>query len=108
MYPQADVPVLQISMPSLDAAQLLEIGKKLAPLRDEGVLIIGSGFMTHGLQFLRDFRPDAPAPSWAKEFDQWTPENVAPGDVVALRVYQRRPPGRPYAPPPPDTFSPLF
>src|SRR5205807_3152964 len=68
MYPQADVPVLQISMPSLDAKELLEVGRRLAPLRDEGVLIMGSGFMTHGLPFLRDFRPDAPAPSWSKEF----------------------------------------
>ena len=108
MYPQADIPVLQISMPSLDARQLLELGKRLAPLRDEGVLIVGSGFMTHGLPFLRDFRPDAPAPSWSKEFDQWAAETLGRGDVDALLDYRRRAPGLPYAHPTVDHFVPLF
>ena len=108
MYPQADIPVLQISMPSLDARELLELGRKLKPLRDEGVLIIGSGFMTHGLPFLRDFRPDAPAPSWSKEFDHWAAEQLAKGDVDSLVDYQRRAPGLPYAHPTVDHFVPLF
>src|SRR5438128_4226449 len=47
MYPQADVPVLQVSMPSLDPERLFQIGERLSPLRDQGVLIIGSGFLTH-------------------------------------------------------------
>ena len=50
MYSRADVPVLQISMPSLDPRELFEIGRKLAPLRDAGVLIVGSGFFTHNLR----------------------------------------------------------
>ena len=108
MYPDHDIPVLQISMPSLDARELLEIGRKLAPLRDEGVLIIGSGFMTHGLPFLRDFRPDAPAPSWSKEFDHWSAETLSRGDVDALLDYRRRAPGLPYAHPTVDHFVPLF
>lgn len=108
MYPDADVPVLQISMPSLDAAELLALGRKLAPLRDEGVLIMGSGFMTHGLPFLRDFRTDAPPPSWSKEFDAWAAETLAKGDVDALLDYRRRAPGLPYAHPTVDHFVPLF
>jgi 4,5-DOPA dioxygenase extradiol len=108
MYPQADIPVLQISMPSLDAKELLDIGRKLAPLGDEGVLVIGSGFMTHGLPFLRDFRPDAPPPSWSREFDAWAAETLAKGDVDALIDYRRRAPGLPYAHPTVDHFVPLF
>lgn len=53
MFPEADIPVLQVSMPTLDPRKLLEIGRKLAPLRDEGVLIVGSGFFTHNLAALR-------------------------------------------------------
>ena len=54
MYPDADIPVLQMSMPTSDPAKLLELGRRLQPLRDLGVLVIGSGFMTHGLPYLRD------------------------------------------------------
>jgi 4,5-DOPA dioxygenase extradiol len=48
MYPDGDVPVLQLSMPTHDPARLLDIGRRLRPLRDQGVLVIGSGFMTTG------------------------------------------------------------
>lgn len=65
MFPTADIPVLQISMPTLDPVKLMEIGRKLAPLRDEGVLIVGSGFFTHNLAALRhaggECRPGPPS-----------------------------------------------
>ena len=59
MYPDATIPVLQISMPTLDPQRLLHLGERLRPLRDDGVLIIGSGFTTHGLPFLDDPSPKA-------------------------------------------------
>ena len=70
MYPDADIPVLQVSMPTLDPAALFAIGRKLAPLRDQGVLIVGSGFTTHNLRESNlAGSPGAPAPTWSVEFD---------------------------------------
>ena len=107
MYPDADIPVLQISMPTLDPARLLAIGGKLRPLRDEGVLIIGSGFLTHGLPFLREFRFDATPPGWSTEFDYWAGEVLDAGDIDALAAF-RRAPGARYAHPTTEHFAPLF
>ncbi len=107
MYPDADVPVLQISLPSLEPARLLELGARLRPLRDEGVLVIGSGFLTHGLPFLRDFRTDAPAPDWSSEFDQWAAAALAGGDIDTLANFRDAPGGR-YAHPTTEHFVPLF
>ena len=86
MYPDADIPVLQMSLPTHDPQRLLAIGERLRPLRDEGVLIIGSGFLTHGLPFLTEFRIDAAAPGWSRDFDAWAGEALARGDVDALAV----------------------
>jgi 4,5-DOPA dioxygenase extradiol len=108
MYPGADVPVLQMSMPTLDPQRLFDLGRRLRPLRDEGVLIVGSGFMTHGLPFLRDWRVDADPPSWSREFDAWSAESLARGDVDALMDFRTAAPGMPYAHPTVEHFAPLF
>jgi 4,5-DOPA dioxygenase extradiol len=92
MYPTADVPVLQASLPSLEPPALLELGKKLAPLRDEGVLIVGSGFLTHNLRRM-SFDPGAPTPQWAADFDAWTADALARRDVDALMTYREKAPG---------------
>jgi 4,5-DOPA dioxygenase extradiol len=108
MYPQADIPVLQMSMPTLDPQALFDLGRRLRPLREEGVLIVGSGFLTHGLPFLRDFRPDATPPGWSVDFDEWARESLARGDVDELMDFRRRAPGMPYAHPTIEHFAPLF
>ena len=108
MYPGADVPVLQMSMPTLDPQRLFDLGRRLRPLRDEGVLIVGSGFMTHGLPFLRDWRVDADPPCWSREFDAWSAESLARGDVDALMDFRTSAPGMPYAHPTVEHFAPLF
>ena len=108
MYPDADVPVLQISMPSLDPEQLFDIGRRLRPLRDQGVLIIGSGFLTHGLPYIRDFRLDAPPPAWSTEFDAWAHEALEHGDVDELSDFVHRAPAVRYAHPRTEHLAPLF
>ena len=108
MYPDADIPVVQMSMPTSDPAKLLELGKRLQPLRDQGVLIIGSGFMTHGLQYLRNWSTEALAPTWSSEFDAWAAGALAAGDVDALSNVRELAPGMPYAHPTVEHFTPLF
>jgi 4,5-DOPA dioxygenase extradiol len=106
MYPDADVPVLQISMPSLDPRVLLDVGRRLAPLRDQGVLIMGSGFTTHNL---RGLTPDGnPPPTWSVEFDDWAHRMLAERDVDALLDFQRKAPAAALAHPRTEHFAPLF
>ena len=108
MYPDGDIPVLQMSLPTQDPTRLLKLGERLRPLRDEGVLIIGSGFLTHGLPFLTEFRIDAAAPGWSKDFDAWAGDALARGDVDTLADYRSKAPGMPYAHPTVEHYTPLF
>ena len=108
MFPDADIPVLQMSIPTHDPERLFKIGQKLAPLREEGVLIIGSGFLTHGLQFLQDFSIDATPPGWSTEFDLWAKEVLERGAVDELMNYKSLAPGMPYAHPTVEHFAPIF
>ena len=108
MFPNADIHVLQISIPTHDPEKLFKIGQQLAPLREEGVLIIGSGFLTHGLPFLRDFSIDATPPGWSVEFDLWAQEVLSRGAVDELMNYKALAPGMPYAHPTVEHFAPIF
>ena len=109
MYPDADVPVLQLSMPTLDPRRLYALGRRLAPLRDAGTLIIGSGFTTHNLRW---FNPsagsDAVAPAPSREFDHWAAETVAAGDVDALLDFAVKAPAAREAHPRTEHWAPLF
>lgn len=109
MYPNADVPTLQMSLPSSDPHRLLDLGRRLQPLREEGVLVVGSGFMTHGLPFLtRDMIMNGAVPSWSADFDAWAREALARGDVDRLADWRSAAPGMPYAHPTDEHFTPLF
>jgi 4,5-DOPA dioxygenase extradiol len=107
MYPDADVPVLQLSMPTHDATKLIGLGTRLRALREHGVLVIGSGFMTHGLPFLDWGRPDV-VPGWSRDFDDWAADALARGDVDELARFRTAAPGMPYAHPTVEHFTPLF
>jgi 4,5-DOPA dioxygenase extradiol len=104
MFPDADVPVLQISMSSEDPRALLEIGRRLAPLRDEGVLIVGSGFLTHSFAAVRE----STTPRAILEFDQWAADALARKDLDTLLDYRRTAPALSYAHRTVDHFVPLF
>jgi 4,5-DOPA dioxygenase extradiol len=107
MYPDADIPVVQMSLPANDPKALMELGRRLAPLRDHGILLIGSGYMTHGLPFLTDWSPRAAEPGWSRDFDAWAADALARGDVDELSRF-RLAPGMPYAHPTVEHFTPLF
>jgi len=107
MYPDADVPVLQLSLKTgYDVDAHLAAGRALAPLRDEGVLIVGSGLSYHNL---RNFGPGAAAPSAA--FDAWLRQVLAPASAAAraeaLRGWDRAPSAR-LAHPQEDHLVPLM
>lgn len=109
LFPDADVPVLQVSLPTLDPAGLFDLGRRLAPLRGEGTLIVGSGFTTHNLRW---FNPaagaDVPPPTASAEFDQWAAEAVASGDVDALLDMEHRAPAAQEAHPRTEHWAPIY
>jgi 4,5-DOPA dioxygenase extradiol len=104
MYPEADVPVLQISMPALEPDELFDLGVVLAPLRDEGTLIFGSGFLTHNMRYA--FRPGIP--DWAREFDAWAAEALERFDVEALKEFRTRAPAAEIALPTWEHYAPVL
>ncbi|WP_431677764.1 dioxygenase family protein [Kitasatospora sp. KL5] len=105
MYPDADIPVLQVSLPTLDPQRLMEIGRRLAPLRDEGVLIVGSGFFTHNLRALST---DGRVSSVMAEFDDWGRRALEAKDVDALLDFEHKAPAGRFAHPRTEHFAPLF
>jgi 4,5-DOPA dioxygenase extradiol len=109
MFPRGDVPVIQVSMPSLDPQHLFELGTRLRELRAEGILVIGSGFMTHwmGLGGLDEDQLSRLAPFNA-DFDAWASERILAGDVDALADFRRRGPGQDRAHRTADHFVPVL
>jgi 4,5-DOPA dioxygenase extradiol len=109
MYPAANIPVLQISMPTLDPEALVPLGRKLAPLRDEGVLIIGSGFFTHNLHGLSmGMGTDSTPPQWSSEFDEWGKQVITDRDFDSLIDFTHKAPAARLAHPRTEHFAPLF
>ncbi|SFC84819.1 Aromatic ring-opening dioxygenase, catalytic subunit, LigB family [Nocardioides terrae] len=109
MYPGADVPVLQLSLPTEDPDRLLALGARLRPLREQGVLVVGSGHMTHGLPFLtREMFTGNVVPGWSSDFDAWAADALGRGDVAELSRFRTAAPGMPYAHPTVEHFTPMF
>lgn len=111
IYPKADIPVVQLSIASNASPEWhYALGQALAPLRDEGVLIIGSGSITHNLRALFSARPpiDAPAPAWVTGFTDWVAEQMAAGAVDDILHSVERAPYGADNHPTPDHILPLF
>ena len=109
MYPLGDVSVIQMSMPTHYPEKLLALGERLKPLREEGVLIIGSGFMVHGLHHAtHEMLFFNKIPAWSQEFDAWADEALRTGNIDELAKYKSAAPGMPYAHPTVEHFTPLF
>lgn len=114
MYPDAGIPVLQLSVqPALGTGHHLALGAALAPLREEGILVMGSGALTHNLaDALGRLRAGATAtseatPDWARAFEGWVAEVVEQGDLEALASYRERAPFAATAHPTEEHFLPL-
>jgi len=107
-YPQSGIPVVQLSLLHHHTpANHIALGRALAPLREEGVLILGSGGAVHNLRAL-DWHNRSGIPDWASAFDQWLTANIIAGNFDALSDYRAQAPDAPIAHPSEDHILPLF
>lgn len=107
MYPDAEVPVLQLSVQTrLGPGHHLRLGEALRPLRDEGVLIVGSGSITHNLRELR--RGGGDTPPWASGFSEWMAQSLAEQRTADLLTYRERAPHAARNHPTEEHLLPLF
>jgi 4,5-DOPA dioxygenase extradiol len=109
MYPEHDVPVVQISVqPSMGTEHHLHLGESLAQLADDGVLVIGSGHVTHNLRDWAMHRNDAVPLDYVAQFADWLQQRLAAGDRDAVLAYRDRAPSAARAHPSEEHFLPLF
>ena len=110
MYPDARIPVVQLAVqPGRGPAHHLALGRALEPLRDEGVLLIGSGHTTHNLRdFMMDRRGTGAVAPYAAEFAQWVGDRLRSNDTDALVAYREKAPHAVRAHPTDEHFLPLF
>ena len=109
LFPKADVPVVQVSMPYPSRPEtVLAIGRALSPLRDEEVFLVGSGGAVHNLGRLAWGDPGAPPDAWATAFDTWLRERVEARRIEEILDFERRAPHARLAHPTTDHFYPIF
>lgn len=106
-WPDADIPIFQLSVqPNMSPAHHIALGRKLGPLREEGVLVMGSGSAIHNLRALVHDEASEPEP-WAQAFDDWLADTLEKGDEAALADYRARAPYAREAHPTDEHFLPL-
>lgn len=109
LYPDADVPVVEISLPiPRDPETVLRMGAALAPLRRRNVLLVGSGGIVHNLGLARLDRPDEPVDDWARQFDGWVRQRIDGREKEEIARYRERAPAADLAVPQSEHFDPLL
>jgi 4,5-DOPA dioxygenase extradiol len=110
MYPEADVPVIPVSLQShAGVAQAYKLGQALAPLVDKNFLIIGSGNITHNLRDYMSARQNGgQAPSYVRDFPEWMATHLQDGDIDSLMHYREQAPGAVNAHPTDEHLLPLY
>jgi 4,5-DOPA dioxygenase extradiol len=109
MYPDADIPVTQLSVVhGASPAEHERLGRVLAELRNDGVLVVGSGSLTHNLDEFRGQGIDAPVPDWVGDFEAWMKARLESSDRAALLDYRRAAPFAAQNHPTEEHLLPLF
>lgn len=109
MYPQADIPVVQVSLPTRGGPALqTRVGQALASLREQGVLLIGSGSITHNLRELDWHAGPESVEPWAREFRDWMIEKLRANDETALHAYRQLAPNAVRNHPSDEHLLPLY
>lgn len=108
LFPKAGIPVLQVSMGTrVPMAEHIALGRALAPLRSQGVLILGSGNLTHNLRIVDFTNRYGHVEPWAREFDDWASQALESFDLKTLADYIHAPGAR-LAHPTDDHYTPLL
>ncbi len=107
MYPKAEIPVLQMSLPQMEPAEYANLGRRLSVLREKGVLIMGSGAMTHNLRKI-DFSDTSEPEPWAMQFDAWVSEKLEAHDSESMIHFRQEAPSLALNHPTVEHFLPLL
>lgn len=109
VYPKADIPVVQLSVPSgEDPRKIIQIGEALSPLRGENILFLACGALIHNLGLVHFFGKNDPEDAWATEFYRWLKERILNFNIDDLSLFLKKAPHARLAAPSTEHFDPLF
>jgi 4,5-DOPA dioxygenase extradiol len=107
-WPEARIPVVQVSLPGGGPEESFALGRALRPLRDEGVIVIGSGGIVHNLGLVHFSQKNSGVDPWAADFDRWVADRLSSRDIDALFAYRTLAPEADLAVPTSEHFDPMF
>jgi 4,5-DOPA dioxygenase extradiol len=107
-WSEARIPVVQVSLPAEGPESAFALGRALRPLREEGVMVAGSGGIVHNLGLVHFSEKNSGIDPWAADFDRWVAARVSSQDVDALLAYRSTAPDAELAAPTTEHFDPLF